>query len=295
MTQARALERALFVHRFEGVAVEDVLAELARFQNEDGGFGHALEPDMRTPSSSALATGIGLRMLRELGCPAEHPMVRQAVAYLLATYDEQAQVWPVVPPDANEYPHAPWWHDEDGSLARLFDGFRIIPRAILVGSLNHYAALVETGWLDRVTEATVRYIETVEVLGEGGGSDLEYAISLAEAEHLGSHYAARLLARIRAAIPAVVVRDPAQWDTYCITPLKAVPSPDALGADRIPDELQRNLDHLIARQTPEGIWEPTWSWGDAYPKVWPQAKVEWRGQLTLEALMQLEAFGRIAT
>jgi hypothetical protein len=80
MTQSRPLERALFEHRFEGAAVESVLGELAHFQNEDGGFGRALEPDLRTPGSSPLATGIGLQSLRELQCPADQPMARKALA-----------------------------------------------------------------------------------------------------------------------------------------------------------------------------------------------------------------------
>ena len=54
-------------------------------------------------------------------------MVRKAVAYLITTYDNEAQVWRAVSPDTNSFPHAPWWHDEGGSLARLFDDFRIIP------------------------------------------------------------------------------------------------------------------------------------------------------------------------
>jgi hypothetical protein len=293
MTQSRPLERALFVHRFEEAAVEGVLDELTRFQNEDGGFGRALEPDLRTPSSSALATGIGLQMLRELGCLADHPMVRRAVAYLITTYDDEAQVWRAVSPETNSFPHAPWWHDEDGSLARLFDGFRIIPRALIVGSLHYFSTLVPPGWLDKVTEETVRCIETVEVLGEGGGSALQYAISLAEAKNLPQHFAKRLNARIREAIPAVVVRDPTKWSSYCVTPLRIVPSPKSIGADLIQDELQMHLDYQIAHQTPEGTWDPTWSWGDSYPEVWGQAKLEWRGHLTLNTVTELHAFGRI--
>ena len=295
MAQARPLERALFEHRFEGSTVDGVLAELAHFQNEDGGFGQALEPDLRTPSSSALATGIGLRMLREFGFPADNPMVRKALAYLIATYDDEAQVWRVVPSDTNSFPHAPWWHDEDGSLVQLFDGFRIIPRALIVGLLHHYSPLVPAGWLDELTEETVRLIETVEVLGEGGGSDLEYAIILAETKNLPQHYATRLKARIREAIPAVVVRDPAKWESYCITPLRVVPSPQSFGADLIQDELQIHLDYQIAHQTPDGTWDPTWSWGKSYPEVWEKAKLEWCGHLTLEAVTQLRAFGRIET
>jgi len=52
-TQARPLDRAMFEYRFEGASAESVIAELARFQNDDGGFGRALEPDLRTPDSSA--------------------------------------------------------------------------------------------------------------------------------------------------------------------------------------------------------------------------------------------------
>jgi len=292
MTQSRPLERELFRHRFEGATMEGVLDELARFQNEDGGFGRALEPDSRTPSSSALATGIGLRMLRELECIADHPMVRKAVAFVITTYDEEVQGWRAVSPDTNSFPHAPWWHDEDGSLAQLFDRFRIIPRALIVGSLHHFSRHVLPGWLDEMTEETVRYIEMVELLGEGGGSDLQYAISLAEAKNLPQHYAKRLEARIREAIPTVVVRDPTQWDSYCITPLRIVSSPQSLGANLIHDELQRHLDYQITRQTPEGSWRPTWSWGETYPEVWAKVELEWRGHLTLEALTQLHAFAR---
>ncbi len=63
LTQARPLNRVLFEYQFKGVAADRVVAQLAHFQNEVGGFDRALEADLRTPSSSALATGIGLRML----------------------------------------------------------------------------------------------------------------------------------------------------------------------------------------------------------------------------------------
>ena len=292
-TQARPLERALFNHRFEHAPAESVLIELARFQNDDGGFGRALEPDLRTPSSSALATGIGLHILKDLKCAADHPLVRSAVGYLLATFDEQAGVWRVVPHDANEYPHAPWWHDEDGGLARTFDDFLIIPRAELVGLLHHFSADVPAGWLDEVTERTVTDVEKTECLGTGGGSDLIYTLNLAETPELPIHFRERLRARIRAATPAVVSRNPQEWDSYVITPLKLAPSPDSMVADLLGEILPLHLDYQIEHQSPEGTWDPVWSWGDFYPQVWEQARREWRGHLTLETLTVLQAFGRI--
>ena len=292
--QARPLDWAVFKHRFKGGSTDRVLAELARFQNEDGGFGQALEPDLRTPSSSALATGIGLRVLKEVHCPADHPLARRAVQFLLATFDQQARVWRVAPPDTNAHPHAPWWHDEDGSLARTFDGFRVIPRAEIVGLLHHFPSLVPPDWLADVTERTVADLESsgTEDLG-GGGDALRYALNLAETEALPEAFKRRLVPRLRAVAPAVVSRDPQEWGSYCAAPLKVVPSPQSVVADILWDDLQVNLDCEIDRQTPEGTWEPNWTWGDLYPEAWEQARHEWRGHLTLETLTTLQAFGRI--
>jgi hypothetical protein len=292
-TLARPLERMLFEHLFEAASADRATVELARFQNEDGGFGCALEPDLRTPSSSALATGIGLRMLRDLGCSAAHPMVCQAVQYLLATFDHQTHVWRVAPRGANDFPHAGWWHDEDGSLARTFDGFVVIPRAELVGLLHHYSDLAPADWLQEVTERTVADIEVLETLGSGGGDTLVNALSLAETKELPQHFRDRLTRRIRAVVPSAVSRDSQEWDSYCITPLKVAPSPQSVVADLLWDALQAHLDYLVDHQTPEGTWDPVWSWGDTYPEAWEQAKREWRGSLTLDNLVMLRAFGRI--
>ncbi|UCC77847.1 MAG: hypothetical protein JSW37_05635 [Anaerolineales bacterium] len=292
--RARPLERAMFEFRFEGAGADAVAVELAHFQNEDGGFGHALEPDLRTPSSSALATGIGLRMLRELGCSPEHPMVRKAVHYLLRTCDHRANVWRVAPEDSNAYPHAPWWHDEDGSLARTFGGFLIIPRAELVALLLHFSATVPHDWLHELAERTVADIEAVDPLGTGGGSDLIYALRLAETEQLPTDLKRRLVSRVRSVIPAVVSHDAQEWESYVITPLRVAPSPRSSVADLLRQDVQAHLDYVIEHQKPEGTWDPTWTWGDSYPEVWKQARLEWRGKLTLETLTVLQAYDRIA-
>ena len=301
-TQARPLDWAIFAYRFENAPAEDVVSALAAFQNDDGGFGHALEPDLRTPSSSALATGIGLDVLRELGCDAQHPMARRAVRFLLATHDPQTQTWRVAPRDTNDYPHAGWWHDEAGSLARTFDDFEIIPRAQIVGLLHHYAALthpggegqeIKAGWLDAVTADTVAAIETLPT-ERLSGDDLRYALSLAETAALPERERARLVRWLRAVVPSVVTRDPAQWEAYCTPPLKVAPTPTSPVADLLWDDLQAYLDYQIAHQSAQGAWEPTWTWGDAYPEAWEQARQEWRGHLTLETLTRLRAFGRLA-
>jgi hypothetical protein len=118
-------------------------------------------------------------------------------------------------------------------------------------------------------------------------------LSLAETETLPQQFKQRLAARLRAVVPALVSQDPQAWGSYCAKPLKVVSSPQSIVADLLWDALQMNLDYQIDHQTAEGAWEPTWTWGDCYPEAWEQARQEWRGHLTLEALTVLRAFGRI--
>jgi hypothetical protein len=293
-SQGRPLDRATFELEFESGTVDAVLTELRKFQNPDGGFGQALEPDVRTPSSSALCTEMGLRYLMEWGVPADHPMVQAAVKYLLHSFDAESQVWRVIPEDANDHPHAPWWHDEAGSLARTFDDFLVIPRAGILASLYHYTELIPADWLTAITARTVDDIMALDTEKFGGGGDtLVYALRLMEAPGLATHLKARLEPRLWEAADAIVARDPQAWAGYVAPPLKLAHTPTAPLADLLAGELQAYLDYLVEQQTPEGTWEPTWSWGESYPQDWAQAKQEWRGILTFDTLVSLRAFSRM--
>jgi hypothetical protein len=292
-TQARPLERALFSYHFEGADAQPVLAELAHYLNPDGGFGKALEADVRTPSSSALATGHALTLLKELDCPADHPMVKEAVHYLRQTLDEETMVWRVVPPDTNHHPHAPWWHDEDGSLARTFDDFLIIPRAQIVALLYHYSNLVPSKWLKALGERTAAEAHAFQ--GERlGGDGIVYLLQLAAAEGLPEKEREMIVDRVMEAAAKEVTRDPAAWDSYCVHPLKLAPRPDSMLAEMLWEDVQVNLDYLIETQTETGSWEPNWNWSGSYPDVWPLAKKEWGGHIALENLLILQAYDRLA-
>ena len=56
MDQGRALDQRRFEFHFEDGSADAVFAALAPYQNDDGGFAHTLEPDIRSPFSSVLVT-----------------------------------------------------------------------------------------------------------------------------------------------------------------------------------------------------------------------------------------------
>ena len=70
LNHGRTLDQRLFEYHFESGSKEAVRTALSPYQNGDGGFGQALEPDLRTPISSAVVTSQGLYILREVNEPA---------------------------------------------------------------------------------------------------------------------------------------------------------------------------------------------------------------------------------
>lgn len=62
---ARPLDFARWKYHFEGGSREAVLDILSAYQNSDGGFGHALEPDFWNPDSTPTATWMATNILRE--------------------------------------------------------------------------------------------------------------------------------------------------------------------------------------------------------------------------------------
>ena len=110
-----------------------MLEALSHNQNEDGGFGHALEPDLRSPESSALCTSIAFQTLRLVGARYTHQMVASGKRYLIDTPDMENVFWQIIPASTLSWAHAPHWNHAGGK--ELFERFRMNLTAELPGYL----------------------------------------------------------------------------------------------------------------------------------------------------------------
>ena len=290
-TSARPLEQALFSHYLDDGSVEEVYTQLAQYANPDGGFGRALEPDLRTPESSVIATTVGLQTLRGLRTPETHPLVEGAMRYLLNTYDAERQRWPIIPPASRDAPHAPWWsYDEE--LPERFGQFLANPRAEILGYLYDYARLVPQDLLQQLTPAVLSHLDTLPETMEM--HDLMCYIRLVETRTLPDAVREQLLRKLTPAVDRVVAREPAAWEQYGLTPLTVVATPDSPFAAMLAPAIEANLDYDIQHQQADGSWGPPWSWGDLFPEAWNVAEREWKGVLTVATLRRLQAFNRLA-
>ncbi len=286
----RPLEQAQYAYSFENGSDEAVYAQLAHFQNADGGFGNALEPDHRAPESSALATSVALQTLRALDAPVDHPLVADALDYLIATYDADRQRWLFIPPTANAAPHAPWWEYDEG-LPQRFGEFLSNPRAELVGYLHDYAELVPQTMLHTLSVSVMEHLAAQP--DKMDMHDLLCYLRLAETKRLPEAMRATLMKKLNTVVATTVARDPAEWESYGLPPLSVVQSPDSPFAALFAAEIEKNLDFVIAQQEDDGSWVPPWSWGENFPEAWAVSKRDWSGVLTLGNLRTLQAFGRL--
>jgi len=280
---ARPLEGAMYVYHFEEGTADNALKELEHFQNSDGGFGHALEPDIRLSDSSVIASTIAFQHFRELHTPADYPMVVKACGYLRDTYDAQPINWPIIPPNIDDAPHAPWWvrgGDLEKSMAN--------PRAEIAGYLHDYAQHFPDDMRKTVTESVVAHLLREDNRMEM--HDLMCYLRLWETPSLPADTKAALLAKLTDIVEQTVERDPAHWRSYGLPPLGVIASPESPFAGAFAEAIQHNLDFIIESQGEDGTWTPPWSWDG---EAWEQPRRDWTGVLTLDNLRKLRAFGRV--
>ncbi|MFN8376554.1 MAG: hypothetical protein U0694_27250 [Anaerolineae bacterium] len=281
--QARPLEQKVFAYYFEAGSKDAILQELSQFQNEDGGFGKALEPDLRTSHSSVLATTIAFQKFREIQAPANTPIVQQAAQYVLNTYDAAHKIWPIIPPNVDEAPHAPWWnYDNDPQR------FLVNPRAEILGYFYDYPDLFPEGLREELTQEVLQHL--AQQSDEIEMHDILCYIRLCEARNLPPAVQAPLLAKLKPAVMKAVVQDPLQWGNYGLTPLSVVSSPQSLFYADFAPLLPANLAYIAQSQAEEGCWSPTWSWEDSSKEGWQAAERDLRGFFTVSNLLLFRCF-----
>jgi len=272
---ARLLDRHRFAHLFLGADPEPVVRALRAHQNDDGGFGHALEPDLRTPASQPGAGQHVLEILAEAG-RFDDPMVADACDFLASIARDDGGV-PFVLLTALEHPRAPWWQPADESS--------------LIQTAANAAVLLEQGashpWLDGATAYCWNRIEAGEITG---AYDARYAVAFLDAVP-DAPRAEAALDRVgpRLVADGLVALDPADATGETFTPLDYAPVPRARSR-RLFDApaFEAHLDALAAGQQPDGGWTFPW------PEWSPAATLDWRGYVTVGALKVLRANGRLS-
>ncbi|GAA2305171.1 hypothetical protein GCM10010234_55610 [Streptomyces hawaiiensis] len=283
---ARVLEQRRFAHHFRGAAADPVETALDAYRNEDGGYGHALEPDLRGPVSQPLHTAHALRVLDAVGrCAGQR--VERMCRYLTSVSTADGAL-PAIHPSQRGYPTAPFVPVVDDPPSDL------LATGPVVGLLHRNE--VWHAWLFRATDFCWRAVESLETSHpyeiEAAVVFLDSAPDRARAQAAADRLG-RLVRKHRLA-----ALDPDDLDAYPVSPGYApgehhfpydyARTPRSLArAWFTDDEMARSLDHLAAQQQGDGGWPVRW-------RHWaPAPALEARPLVTIEALRVLGAYGRV--
>lgn len=280
MNNARPLDQSLFRYHFENGSKEDVMEELSKFQNPDGGFGHGIEPDLRLSASSPFATSVGLQYYIEANGDAESDMVKMAIEYLVSTYDAENDFWPFTFLDVNDEAHAPWWHLE--KIEPPKDDRWANPSAEIAGYLARYSHYVPKEILANVNRRVNAILnQSEDIVGSLYGFLCWHRVRNFFPEPIRSELVRKLGRTIDRIVPTLA-ENMGEIRIFWL-----VSDTNSLLLSH-PEFAYRMLEKEIGLQAEDGGWWPTWKWMQ-YEEVWPIAEKEWAGRMTYACLRTLRA------
>ncbi|WP_327294907.1 hypothetical protein [Streptomyces sp. NBC_01197] len=282
---ARVLEQRRFAYHFLDGRADAVEAALAAHLNEDGGYGHALEPDLRGPMSQPLHTAHALHVLDSVGrCGG---MRVERVCRYLTEVSTRDGALPAVHPSQRGYPCAPFIPVVDDPPSEL------LATGPVVGVLHRNE--VWHAWLFRATDFCWNAVDALE---HSHPYEIQAAVAFLDGvpDRSRAEAAADRLGRL-VREQRLAVLDPADRASYPVAPGYA-PGEQHFPYDyaRVPgslargwftdEEMARSLDFLAGEQREDGGWPVNWrSWA-------PGPQIEARPMVTVQALLTLRAHGR---
>jgi len=268
---ARLLDRHRYALLFGDGPRELVLEALRGYRNADGGFGHALEPDLRSPESQPAPTLYALEALEEADAMRDR-LARDAMAWVASVADSDGGI-PFALPGYEDYPHSPWWSPQPGS----FLTFAIA--AVLLRS-----GVRGNAWLERASEWCWRSIDSTE---EPSGYWLLHACAFLDAVP-DDRRANEALATLKSRVSPEVLTPSSGTEGEALRPLDISPNPGSRSRVLFDQAaIDAHLDKIEADQQEDGGWMFDWlAWS-------PAQTTDWRGNVTIEALLHLRRHGRL--
>lgn len=288
---ARPVDLARFQFHFENGSREAVLNALEVYQNEDGGFGHALELDSWNPHSTPIQTWTAMEILREIRLEdKDHPMVQGILKYLASGTDFNGKCWANTVLSNNDYPHAPWWSASEQSQEDIWYN----PTAYMAGFILVYAdpesELYQFG-LRLAQESITYFLEQTEPVEVHVVSCYVALLEFCKEAGLAHELDLALLEdQLHQEIAGSITKDVSEWESgYVCKPSRFIGSPNSAFYPAIKELAHYEAELILKQIDRDGVCGVSWNW-QGYEETWHIAKHLWQGDITIKSLLYAKAF-----
>lgn len=279
---ARPLEAALFNFFYDNGRRADVIRELLKYQNDDGGFGNALEPDNWNKNSNPITTNDAVMTLFRIGAIDEKSKLTDSIVRYLSShdsFDEKKKRWLFSVDSNKDFPHAVWW-EKQGDGIRAFN-----PTVALAAFMSCFGEDKQV-YMQMVMEAFNGLAEQNEMIAD----DLKcyllaYELMDRHDIHLiGSSFNVKEI--LCEKLEQVICSDTSKYG------VEYVPAPSDFFCGLFGEFITEKVRGLIKAerevlgqiQQDDGGFDISWQWYNDY-KEFGQAREWWRPRVTLDKLL----------
>lgn len=284
---ARPLEIAKWNLIFHKCAKSDLIDEMLKFQNVDGGFGNGFEPDIYAPDSSSVPSSEAIFLAQDYALDLEADWAKRLLDWYENTAKDTPAIWEGVPESLDEYPHAPWWGYTPNSPDSRFKPYpnAVVASALLSGTSSQRLLG------EKIAERCVKFIfedESFDWYDTRSLQRLFNALLKLESPLITPEVITSMNSRV---LRSVCI-NPDEWSGFAAQPLDSIESPNSYWYNLLEKEVQINLDYWESILTTDGYWPLNFSWG-MDTEAAQSATRSWLGYTAVKRIKTLKAFDRI--
>ncbi|MEO2506958.1 hypothetical protein ABHA01_04105 [Clostridium paraputrificum] len=291
LKNSRPLDMARWNYLFEDGSKEDVISVLKTYQNDDGGFANALEPDCWNINSTPLQTWVATQIIKEINLDDKnHPIIKGILDYLSSKDEFDGHRWhglnTVVTND--NYPHAPWWSYRQKQESTYN------PTASLIGFILKYAekdtAIYRSAC--ELSEEAYDYFKKnfpLESMHESA-CFVELYHYMKECSIFNLLDMEEFKKLLQKQIKQVITYDTKIWSTdYICKPSLFINSKSSDFYLENKEICDFEYEFILKTQNEDGSWGVTWDWND-YPEQWAISKNWWQSDIIIKNIKYIREF-----
>ena len=264
---------------------EDIVHEMLKYQNPDGGMGSGFEPDVICPKSAAIPTAEAIFQAYEFGLDFNVDWMKRILSYFETSKQDIPKYWEDCPKEAMDYPHAPWWTYQPCTV------FNPNPCGAVASAMIQYGTDSQKQLGYHIADDCLNLLVSHDFCGDHDTLNI-----LALVEQLIAMKSPLITDAVVSSMKRRILEntcfDVSKYREYYFTPLDFVSSPDSLWYDVVGHGIEATFDFWFDSMTDDGVWEPNFSWG-IDSDVSRQVTTYWTGYLTVKRVKILKNFNRI--
>ena len=264
---------------------DDIVLQMLKYQNPDGGMGSGFEPDVICPKSAAIPTAEAIFQAYEYDLDLNTDWMKRILSYFEQSVQKIPKYWEDCPKEAMDYPHAPWWSYQPCTV------FNPNPCGAVASAMIRYGTESQKQLGYRIADDCLKLLISDDFCGDHDTLNM-----LALVEQLISIGSPLVTDAVMTAMKRRILEntcfDTQRYHEYVFTPLDFVTIPDSIWYDTVGHGIDATFDFWFDSMNADGVWNPNFSWG-IDSDISRQVTTYWTGYVTVKRVKILKNYNRI--